>query len=156
MPIGKNSLARAAKQVSEAKHKETLTEEIQKNEPQAVPLAVLSEKVPSDETSRPAISPISDVTVTPDHLPAIDVSDALATEAATPTPKKAAAGKSASKKTSPKASGKATKASAKSSPKATEAPSAQIPAETPAEAPAEASLDIERYALGDDLPYYLL
>lgn len=111
MPVGKNSLARAAKQVSDAKQKETVVQATPekkkptapkkpKNKPQAVPLEVLSEKVPADETSRPAISPVSDVTVTPDHLPAIDVNDALSTEAA-PT-------------------------------------------------------NFKKYALGDDLPYYLL
>ena len=120
MPVGKNSLARAAKQVSDAKNKETATQATieksketvapgkkkptapkkPKTKPQAIPLEVLSEKVPADETSRPAISPVSDVTVTPDHLPAIDVNDALSTEAA-PT-------------------------------------------------------NFKKYALGDDLPYYLL
>ena len=139
MPVGKNSLARAAKQVSEAKRKETVAETPEtkqkapapspkktKTKPKAIPLEVLSEKVPADETSRPAISPVSAVNVTPDHLPAIDVSDALSTEAA-PTEK--------SKKSTPKASVASTQA--------------------PAEPTAEAS-HFEKHALGEDLPYYLL
>lgn len=103
MPVGKNSLARAAKQVSEAKNKETVAQATPekkktaapkkpKTKLQAIPLEVLSEKVPADETSRPAISPVSDVNVTPHHLPAIDVNDALSTEAAPENFKKYALG----------------------------------------------------------------
>ena len=143
MPVGKNSLARAAKQVSEAKQKETVAQPSEatkkapapkKTKPKAIPLEVLSEKVPADETSRPAISPVSAVNVTPDHLPAIDVSDTLSLEAA-PTKKTKKANKKPSPKSTPKAS----------------ATSVQTPAEPTAD-----PQNFEKHALGEDLPYYLL
>lgn len=111
MPVGKNSLARAAKQVSATKKpesvakagetKKTPTKKSKKEDIKAIPMEMLSEKVPSDETSRPAVPAVPDFPVTPQPLPAIDVEDALESEA-----------------------------------NVVEAP--------------------KQYALGDDLPYYLL
>lgn len=113
MPVGKNSLARAAKQVSEQKNpastpkttqtKKTPIPKKPKTDVEALPIEALVEKVPADEVSRPAISAVPDVPFTPNPLPAIDVEDELATETA--------------------------------------------------------SVEVEdksKYALGDDLPYYLL
>ena len=86
MPVGKNSLARAAKQVSEQKKttpaKKPTAPKKPKTDVEALPLEVLSEKVPADEVSRPAISSVPDVPFIPNPLPSIEVEDALATESA--------------------------------------------------------------------------
>lgn len=73
MPVGKNSLARAAKQVSD--QKKVSTPKKPKTDVEALPIEVLSEQVPSEETSRPAVSSVPDMPFVGNPLPDLDTED---------------------------------------------------------------------------------
>ena len=85
MSVGKNSLARAAKQVAEQKKpttvakttqtKKTPTPQKPKTDVEALPIEVLSEKVPADEVSRPAIPAVPDMPFVGDPLSVQKVGD---------------------------------------------------------------------------------